>query len=142
MDEARPAVAHVRGFSLNTHTVNTALVMIVFAVGTWSAVRAGMRPFWYDEVCTAIIGRLGSITRVWEALMAAVDTNPPSYHFILRLAHVFISDEHLAYRLPSVLSGMGVIVCLYVLLASRVDRLAALVGSTFVLCTEFRKLHV
>ena len=120
MDNAEPAP--IARSPLSARAANTALAIIVIAVGLWSAVRAVMRPFWYDEVFTVIVVRLESLMRVWEALMAAVDMNPPSYHVILRLALGFIADEHLAYRLPSIVGAIGVIVCLYILLASRVDR--------------------
>lgn len=42
----------------------------------------------------------------------------------------------MAYRLPSILGLMLTIYCTYLILSKRIDRLSALVGATFLLCTQ------
>jgi len=114
---------------------NTILPLILLAAGLCSALHAVSKPFWYDEICTVIVCRLPSASAVWEALGNAADSNPPFFYLILRSTRHFVPADHLGYRLPSILGLLGTISCIYVILSRRVDKLSALVGATFVLCT-------
>ena len=120
---------------LNPRVANLVLLIVLTIVGAWSVFHAIVKPFWFDEMCTLIVSRLGSMTQVWDALKAAADSNPPVFYALTRLAHAVVPDEHVAYRLPSILGAIIVIASLYVSLSGKVDRFSALVGSTFVLCT-------
>src|ERR1039457_1762228 len=111
------------------------LVLILLAVGLCSALHAVAKPFWYDEICTVILCRLQSALEIWKALNNAADTNPPVFYLVARLTRRLVSDDHLGYRLPSILGLLGTIFCIYVILSRRVTHLSALVGATFVLCT-------
>jgi hypothetical protein len=111
------------------------LLLILLAVGMCSALHAVAKPFWYDEICTVVVCRLSSASEIWNALNHAVDTNPPAYYLVARFARQLVQDDHLGYRLPSILGLMGTVFCIYVILSRRVSRLSALVGATFVLCT-------
>jgi hypothetical protein len=111
------------------------LLLILLAAGLCSALHAVAKPFWYDEICTVILCRLPSASEIWQALANAADTNPPPFYFVARLARYLVSDDHLGYRLPSILGLLGAVSCIYFVLAKRVSRLSALVGATFVLCT-------
>ncbi len=111
------------------------LLFILLAVGLCSALHAVAKPFWYDEICTVIISRLPGASAIWNALNHAADSNPPFYYLIARFARQLIQDDHLGYRLPSILGLMGTVFCIYIILSRRISRLAALVGATFVLCT-------
>ena len=72
---------------------------------------------------------------VWKALDHAADTNPPFFYLVARLTRQLVSDDHLGYRLPSILGLLGTVSCIYFILSRRVNHLSALVGATFVLCT-------
>ena len=111
------------------------LLLILLAVGFFSALHALAQPFWYDEICTVILCRLPSASEIWKALDNAADTNPPIFYFVARLTRKLVSDDHLGYRLPSILGLLGTVFCIYLILSRRVDQLSALVGATFVLCT-------
>ena len=50
--------------------------------------------------------------------------------------HQLVSDDHLGYRLPSILGLLLTVSCVYFTLSKRLTRLSALVGATFLLCTE------
>jgi hypothetical protein len=78
---------------------------------------------------------LPSASAVWKALGNAADSNPPFFYLILRWTRHLVPDDHLGYRLPSILGLLGTISCIYVILSRRVDQLSAFVGATFVLCT-------
>jgi hypothetical protein len=126
-------VSNVADFSVRRSMV--VLVLILLAVGIDSALRAIANPFWYDEIFTVLMCRLPSGAETWKALEQAADTNPPTYHALARAARRIIPDDHVGYRLPSVLAALGAMFGLYWFLVRRVDGLAALVGATFVLCT-------
>ncbi|MGD0519845.1 MAG: glycosyltransferase family 39 protein [Terracidiphilus sp.] len=111
------------------------LLLILLAVGLCSALHAVAKPFWYDEICTVIISRLPGPSEIWNALDHAADTQPPAYYLVTRFARQLVQDDHLGYRLPSILGLMGTVFCIYIILSRRVSRLSAMVGATFVLCT-------
>jgi hypothetical protein len=112
------------------------LLLILLAVGLCSALHAVAKPFWYDEICTVILCRLPSAPEIWKALDNAADTNPPVFYLAARLSRQLVSDEHLGYRFPSIVGLLGTVFFIYVILSKRVKPLSALVGATFVLCTQ------
>jgi len=111
------------------------LLLILLLVGAWSVLFAVAQPFWYDEICTVIVCHLPGASGVWKALDSAADTNPPAFYFFARLTRRLVPDDHLGYRLPSILGLMGTVLCIFVILSKRVSRLSALTGAAFVLCT-------
>ena len=111
------------------------LFLILIAVAIFSIIGAYEKPFWYDEIITVILCRLPSTPAIWKALDNAADANPPLFYLIIRLGHHIVRDDHLAYRLPSILGLLGAVVCIYAILYRRVEYLSALLGAAFVLCT-------
>ena len=111
------------------------LLLILLAVVLCSALHTLAKPFWYDEICTVIVCRLPSASEIWKALDNGADSNPPVFYLVARLTRQLVSDDHLGYRLPSILGLLGTVFCIYVILSRRVKHLSALVGATFVLCT-------
>src|ERR1035437_2037628 len=111
------------------------LMLILLGVGLCSALHAVAKPFWYDEIITTIVCHLPTVPAIWHALDSAADTNPPFFYVVFRLAGRLISDDHLGYRLPSILGLLGTVLCIYIALARRLSRLSALVAATSVLCT-------
>ena len=112
------------------------LVLILLAVGLQSALSAVSQPFWYDEILTVILCRLPSMSAIWAALRNAADTHPPGFFLLARLAHQLIPEDHLGYRLPSILGMLLAVSCVYLILSRRVTRLTALAGTAFLLCTD------
>lgn len=111
------------------------LLVILLAAGSCSALLAFSKPLWSDEIVTVLLCRLPSASAVWEALENTADDNPPLFYYAARLTYHFIPDDHLGYRLPSILGLLGTVLCIFAILSRRVDRLSALVGAVFVLCT-------
>ncbi len=111
------------------------LGVVLLFVGFCSVLGAIARPFWYDEICTVIVCRLPDAKAVWDALQNAADTNPPVFYFIARLSRSIMMDDHLGYRLPSILGLLITIASTYLILSKRVNSLSALVGATFILCS-------
>lgn len=125
-----------RANSRITNCTGIALAALaVLIAGGFPLLQSATRPFWFDEVCTAIICRLPGNADIWKALTNAADTNPPLFYYICRFMHSFVANEQLAYRLPSILGLCITVACIYKTLVKRVDRLSALAGAAFVLCT-------
>jgi hypothetical protein len=116
-----------------------ALLLILLAVSVVSTLHAVTKPLWFDEICTVIMCRLPNASVIWEALENGADSNPPAYYLLARLARRFVSDDHLGYRLPSILGLLLTVFCIYATLSRRVRHLSALVGAVFLLCTPLAK---
>ena len=121
---------------LERRAANTLLAVILVGVGFRSILTAYEKPLWFDEILTVIMCRLPSLSKLWEALDNGADTNPPLFYLVAGWAHRFISDDHVAYRLPSILGLVVTVLCMYLILSKRIDRLSALVGAAFLLCTQ------
>src|SRR6516225_6847798 len=48
--------------------------------------QARNRPLWYDELLTYHVSSLQPFSLLYQALDAGVDTMPPAYHMVVRLA--------------------------------------------------------
>lgn len=110
--------------------------LMLLTVTLQSALSAVSQPFWYDEIITVILCRLPSMSEIWVALHNAADGNPPGFFLVARLAHKVIAEDHLGYRLPSILGLLLTVFCVYLILSKRLNRLTALVGAAFLLCTS------
>ncbi len=121
-------------FSARKSAVIFALMLLTVALQ--SALSAVSQPFWYDEIITVILCRLPSMSEIWVALHNAADGNPPGFFLVARLAHKLIAEDHLGYRLPSILGLLLTVFCVYLILSKRLNRLTALVGAAFLLCTS------
>lgn len=90
---------------------------LLAAVIIYAAVRglceAAIKPLWFDELCTWVIVRQGSFSAMWRALARGVDGQPPTYYLIERLASLLTKNEHVSFRIPSILGFSCVIFCLY-----------------------------
>jgi hypothetical protein len=113
----------------------TVLVLILLFAGFCAGLTSFVKPFWFDEILTVIVCRLPSASAIWNALGHAADGNPPLFYSVVRLTRQLIPEDHLGYRLPSILGLLATVICIYLVLCKRVDRLSALTGAAFVLCT-------
>ena len=59
------------------------IVAILAYIIVAGLVQAANRRFWFDEIFTVAIARLGSMTDVWQALASAADTSPPRIFVIV-----------------------------------------------------------
>ncbi len=115
------------------------LAALLLVSVTCSVLHAISRPLWNDEIITVIVAGQPSLRDVWNALADAADTNPPAFYVAARIAHGFVSDDHLAYRLPSIAGLAGALICVFLFLSRRVSKLSALVAATFLLVTPLRE---
>ena len=109
------------------------VLVIVTGVLLVSALQAYSTPFWYDEMYTALLSQLPDSQALSRALAEGVDGNPPLFYYLTRFSRVLIPDDHLAYRTPSIVGFLLVLVCVYAVVSKRVDRLSALAASSLLL---------
>ena len=109
------------------------VLLIVTGVLLVSALEAYSTPFWHDEMYTAILSQLPDSQALSRALSDGVDGNPPLFYYLTRFSRVLIPDDHLAYRTPSIAGFLLVLVCIYAIVSTRVDRLSALAASSLLL---------
>lgn len=120
---------------LEPRVANTLVAVILVGVGFISLLSAYEKPLWFDEILTVIMCRLPSVSKLWQALGNAADTNPPLFYLVAGWAHRLVPGDHVAYRLPSIVGLLVTIFCTYLFLTRRTDRLSAIVGATFLICT-------
>jgi hypothetical protein len=132
----RATLLRVTSGKFHAREANVILGLILMGVGFIATLTAYEKPLWFDEVLTVILCRLPNLTKLWQALGSAADTNPPLFYVIAGWVRRFISDDHVAYRLPSIVGLLLTVFCAYLILLRRVDRLSALVGAAFPLCTQ------
>jgi hypothetical protein len=111
------------------------LAFILLVAAACSTLQALSRPLWNDEIITVIMSGLPGLRDIWNALDDAADTNPPGFYVAARFARWFVTDDHLAHRLPSIAGCLIAIVCVFLFLSRRASNLSAVVGATFLLTT-------
>jgi hypothetical protein len=128
----------IRPGKANSKLAMKLLVLIIVVAGFASTLQAIRTPFWFDETATVAVARMPGLSGIWRALEAAADTNPPLYYYLLQVSRNLIADDHLTYRLPSILGLLVSIFCIYKFLSRGVGAFAGIIGSTFLLLTPMR----
>jgi hypothetical protein len=114
--------------------VAIALALIVYAM-VRSVFTAASTPFWYDEICTWIVARQPTISGIYDALRHAADSNPPLFYLIERFSATLITNEHIAYRLPSMAGFAIVLWCVFLVVKRRSNGTVALVCTAAIFMT-------
>jgi hypothetical protein len=98
---------------------------IVYFIGALGA--AYNRKLWLDEIITAYITALPTITDIWNALVQTTDGNPPLYYLLARpLLGIF--NETMAIRLPAVIGFWVACLCLFSFVRRHTSTVAASVA--------------
>jgi hypothetical protein len=112
------------------------LIAVLVAYATVRSVfAAAWKPLWYDELCTAIVAKLPSVSTIWRALTQAIDGNPPLYYLVERAASRLMSNREIAFRIPSVGGLCMVLVCVFLFVKKRGGPATALGCSVLTLFT-------
>jgi 4-amino-4-deoxy-L-arabinose transferase-like glycosyltransferase len=114
------------------------LLAAVLVLATLRFVNYARRNFWFDEIFTFYISRLGSIDQILEA--APPDGNPPLYYLLASLCLRLIGESELAMRLPSIAGFIFAMYGVYVFVRRRCSALPAFFA-LFVLGTAAVKQH-
>jgi hypothetical protein len=105
----------------------TILLLLVYSV-IRNSLKAAIRPFWFDELCTWIVARQPNLSALWRSLIRAADGQPPPYYLLERLFDKLISNDEVAFRLPSILAFCLMEWFLFVWLRKRHDSLIAFIA--------------
>ena len=110
----------------------TALVLILFSSFYFADVllRASEKLFWYDELLTIYFARFRNPHVLWAALKTGVESNPPTFHLLTRLAQTPFGEGLIATRLPEILSFWICLLCLFHFVRRRAGTLAGLLAMT------------
>jgi hypothetical protein len=109
-------------------------VLLVYSV-VRNVFAALAKPFWFDELLTFIIARQQSFLATWNAAGSSRDGNPPLFYVVERLFATFPANEHIAYRLASILGFAGMIAFLFVFVRRRNGGSVALICVSTLLLT-------
>ncbi|MGC4053994.1 MAG: hypothetical protein QM757_33325 [Paludibaculum sp.] len=99
------------------------VLLLSLGLGLW---QAGAKPFWFDEILTIEVSRLPSAEARWQSLYDGCDGMPPGYYRIAALAGSLPLDEHIRWRLPSIIGWLLALSGLYQFIASVRGRSAGL----------------
>jgi Dolichyl-phosphate-mannose-protein mannosyltransferase len=117
----------------------------LFAIAAYSLLRsityALAKPFWFDEVLTYVVSREGKPAAIWAALKQGVDGNPPTFYILEHFAASLMPNEHLGYRLLSIIGFVGTLLLLFVFLRTRYGLQRALLCSSLLLITPLFTLY-
>ena len=103
------------------------LAILIAYVALAGVFRAASKPFWFDELCTLTMAQQPRVSKIWEALRGAADSHPPPFYVAERLAGAVVPNEHIAYRLPSILALCCVVFCVFVFVRRRSGSIHAIV---------------
>jgi hypothetical protein len=84
-----------------------------------NVLKASLRHFWFDEICTWILVHQPNLSSLWRALIHAADSQPPPFYLVEKLSTHFVSNDEIAFRLPSIIGFSVMQWCLYVWLRRR-----------------------
>jgi hypothetical protein len=111
------------------------VVLIVYAAIA-GILRAASSPFWFDELCTVVLARQPGMSAIWKALGHAADSHPPTYYFLERLAASFLPNEHIAFRLPSILGFCCILLCVFIFVRKHGGPVSALLCAALLLMSQ------
>ena len=99
---------------VNTEKLATiGLVLLIAYIALSGVVRAASKPLWFDELITVGLAQQPTLGNLRSALEHAADSHPPPFYVLERFAGRLPLNEHIAYRLPSILAFCCVFLCTF-----------------------------
>jgi hypothetical protein len=126
------ALDNLAAFLLAERALVIALVLGAYCIVT--ALRA-TRPFWYDELYTVYMCRLPDMSRIWAALKAGADLNPPFFYLITKPLILVFGEHPIPFRIPQMLGFLSMCVCLERVVSRRCGKLYGLAAALLPLLT-------
>jgi len=112
------------------------IVIGAFAVGFLFAVaNAAITPFWFDELLTFYVSRLGSPAEIWAALESTADGQPPFSYLVTWCFYGLLGETELATRLLSLLGFAITTYVFYLWIAERIGALHGVIAIGFLWTT-------
>ena len=95
---------------------------------------AAHRVFWFDELFTLHIARLGVAT-IWSALGNGVDALPPTYYMLVRAFDSLFGPAEIAARLPSAIAMVVGLLAIFDCTRRLTDGLHGLIAFSVATCS-------
>jgi hypothetical protein len=105
---------------------------IYFAITLY---RASRKLFWFDEIFTLYLSRLPDFRSLWNALLDAVDFNPPLIYFLAHSSERLFGANQFSIRLPAIIAFWIFGLCLFRFVVLRSSVWGALVAAVFPMTT-------
>ena len=112
------------------------LITIAIYAAARSVALAVTKHLWFDEIATQVVSRQRDLSAIWAALKTGADGNPPPFYLIERAAAALPLDEHIAYRLPSILALPFTLICLYLFVRRNDGPVRAFVSACVLLLSQ------
>lgn len=107
-------VQHVYHSPRVSRFLEIAAISTYILVLTYALIRmARVRMFWFDELFTLHLARLGSFSELWRNLAQGADNNPPLSYLLTMLCVWLFGETEWALRLPAILGSLLGALCLY-----------------------------
>jgi hypothetical protein len=106
-----------------------ALILLVLYMGANALFVAAHKHLWYDELFTVAVAQQGTPARIWSALEACLDGQPPPFYLAEGAAAKLIPYEPTAYRMLPTIGYVVLSVCLFVFVRRRAGNAAGLVAA-------------
>ncbi len=94
--------------------------------------QAARKAFWFDEIVTLRIAQCHFGPEMWSVSTAGFDFTPPAIFVATRLSEMTLGRGPISSRLPSILSGLVVVFCIFQVSSYRRDAAAGF-GAVFLL---------
>ena len=112
------------------------IVIGAFAAGFLFAIaNAAIAPFWFDELLTFYVSRLGGPTQIWAALENTADGQPPLSYLFTLFFHRLLGETEFATRLPSLLALAIATYAFFFWIAERIGALHGVIATGFLWTT-------
>jgi hypothetical protein len=98
-------------------------------------VAAALKPFFFDEIITYAVASQPSVSNIWKALTQAIDSHPPLFYLIERVALTICQNQQIALRLPSILALPWTLFFVFIYLKRRYRVHIAFLCSLLILIT-------
>jgi hypothetical protein len=98
-------------------------------------VKAGRRPFTFDEILTEYIAALPSFDQIWKALANHAESSPPLFHLLFKLSATTFGWNQLGLRIPSIVGYLTMMVCTYFIVRRYAGPLYGWIGALSSLLT-------
>lgn len=96
---------------------------------------AASRPFWFDELCTVAVAGQSTLREVARATVASEDSHPLGFYATEWVFRRLLSNQEIAYRLPSIIAFACVLWCVFVFIRKRNSAACAFVCASSLLLT-------
>jgi len=103
-------------------------VLLLFSAAFFltTALKAGAKPFWHDEIYTIVYAGLPSLGAMWSAALDGLDLAPPLNTLLTRLAHAIAGVGPVATRLPPMVGFWAMSVVIFSMVRRRSNATLAL----------------